>query len=67
MGKVVGALGLLFAIVGGFLLFGQYFAGVTHAETGVIGTFLDNAWLIVLLFLGVIVVIGGVAIVKDRV
>lgn len=65
MGKVVSAIAILFVIVGGMLLYGQYFAGVEHSETGVIATFLDNAWLIVLLVLGVMSVFGLTAIAKS--
>ena len=57
-------LGILFAIVGGILIYTQYFAGVSHSETGNVGVFLDNAWLIVLLFVGVIAILAVGAVVS---
>lgn len=60
MSKVAGGIGLLFAVVAGYFLYG-WIAGTAHSETGALGVYLDDAWLIFLIFFGFFVVIGSVA------
>ena len=60
MKAAVTGLALLFAIVGGFIVFGSYLLPATNSETGAVASFLDTTWFLWLLALiAVVVIVAG--------
>jgi len=63
MKAAVTGLAFIFAIGGGMILYGSYFMGASHSETGPVATIIDSSWFFFLLALITICImaVGGVA------